>query len=285
MVNLDSLAALDLVLWLGTTERAAALAHSNQSTVSRRSRTVLQTFQLRLARSRDGWMPRGNSSLLALERRVHQRARFLGKQPLRLQVPCWSHPRALRHLPEGWCANPQQSGWVCENPVGLLRDRVIDACLITPTQLPWPTEDLLLLDLYRRPIELTVFDGGLSDAHQPSDLPARTAGPLHLRLLPFLPRSCRDRSREWFDALHGSAQAEGPSAGGVCRSISGHDPVSVAFLTPEMREAQERPWIVDAGLEPYPYVERLAVLVENAGQPAIQRLQEHLLEQFAPLAA
>ena len=285
MVNLDSLAALDLVLWLGTTERAAALAHSNQSTVSRRSRTALQTFQLRLTRARDGWMPCGNTSLLALERRVHQGARFLGQQPLRLQVPCWSRPRALRHLPEGWCANPRQSGWVCENPVGLLRDRVIDACLLTPTQLSGPTEDLLLLDLYRRPIELTVFDGGLSNSHQPSGRPSRTAGPLHLRLLPFLPRSCRDRSREWFDALHASAQAEGPGHTAVGRLIDGHHPVSVAFLTPEMREAQERPWFVEAGLEPYPYVERLVVLAENAGQPAIQRLKEHLLEQFAPIAA
>jgi len=284
MVNLDSLAALDLLIWLGTTERAAALAQTNQSTASRRSRGALQAFQLRLGRSRDGWVPSGDTALLAMERRVHQQARFLGKQPLRLQLPSWSRAMALRHLPEGWCANPELGGWVCDNPVQLLRDRVIDACLITPTQLPQQVDDLLLLDLYRRPIELTVFDGGSDGVHRPSgrSLPP---GRLHLRLLPFLPRSCRERSIQWFDALHPVPVVEPSGKGRQPRPIPGDPALPVAFLTPEMREVQDQPCAVMQGLDPYPYVERLAVLADNVAQPALKRLQEHLLAQFASLAA
>jgi hypothetical protein len=59
----------------------------------------------------------------------------------------------------------------------------------------------------------------------------------------------------------------------------------VAFLTPEMRQAQARPCCVSDAVDPYPYVERLAVLAENASEPALQRLQEHLLAQAAPLGA
>ena len=273
MVNLDHLAALDLLLWLGTTERAAVLANTNQSTISRRSRVVLQTFQLELGRSVDGWRPRGDTSLLRLERQVHQRARFLGKQPLRLQVPYWSRDHVLRRPPEGWCTNPALPALVCHDPVTLLRERVIDACLVTPTQLPGEVDDLLLLDLYRRPIELTVLAG----AHrQPSALPSFSSlqrEGLHLNLLPFLPRSCQARTREWFAALTDSTL---PAADGV---------IPVAFLTPEMREVQERPWWVVDAIEPYPYVERLAVLAENASEPALQRLQDQLLGQFTTIAA
>ena len=284
MVNLDSLAALDLLVWLGTTERAAALAHTNQSTVSRRSRGALQVFQLRLGRSPEGWVPLGDMALLAMERQGHQQARFLGQQPLRLQVPSWSRSMALRQLPAGWCANPARPGWVCDNPVQLLRDRVIDACLLTPTQLPERVDDLLLLDLYRRPIELTVFDGGRGAGRCSS---ARTlpAGPLHLRLLPFLPGSCRERSRQWFAALQAGLVGDTPDQGRQPEHNTERPAVRVAFLTPEMRDMQDQPWMVNQALDPYPYVERLAVLVDNAAEPAFQGLQEHLLAQFAALAA
>jgi hypothetical protein len=52
-----------------------------------------------------------------------------------------------------------------------------------------------------------------------------------------------------------------------------------------MRQAQARPCRVSDAVDPYPYVERLAVLAENASEPALQRLQEHLLAQAAPLGA
>ena len=276
MVSLDHLAALDLLQWLGTTERAAALAYTNQSTISRRHRATLHAFGLRMVRRRDGWTPQGSTELLSLERQVHQCARFSGRQPLRLQLPFWSRHRVFHALPDGWCANPDLMGVVCEDPVALLRDRVIDACLVTPTQLPAGADDLLLLDLYRRPIEFTVL--GVDPGSSASALKDRC---LHshrweLELLPFLPRSCRDRSQEWFQALQ-------QSLAGCGSRRQAEDALPVAFLTPEMRQAQDRPCWVNDAVDAYPYVERLVVLAENAAQPAVQRLQNHLLAQSSPL--
>ena len=278
MVSEDHLAALDLLQWLGTTERAASLAYTNQSTISRRHRTTLELFGLLLVRSLDGWKLQGSTQLLALERQVHQQARFAGRQPLRLQVPFWSRHRLCSTLPDGWCTNPALMGVVCEDPIALLRDRVLDACLVTPTQMPTAAEDLLLLDLYRRPIEFTVFEteGGCSAAAAGGRW--LEPGRWDLQLMPFLPRSCRDRSQQWFRALQ-------QSVGAIDHHGEALEPMPVAFLTPEMRQAQELPcWTSDA-VDPYPYVERLAVLAENAAEPALQRLQEHLLAQAAPLMA
>jgi hypothetical protein len=278
MVSLDHLAALDLLQWLGTTERAAAQAFTNQSTISRRHRTTLETFGLQLLRSRDGLRLQGAKQLLALERRVHQCARFAGLQPLRVQVPFWSSNLLCKTLPDGWCANPALMGVVCQDPVALLRDRVVDACIVTPTQLPSATDDLLLLDLYRRPIEFTVF--ATASGLAASELGCGCLEPSlwQLQLLPFLPRSCRERSWQWFQALQPPAAAHHAQGEAVT-------PMPVAFLTPEMRQAQARPCCVSDAVDPYPYVERLAVLAENASEPALQRLQEHLLAQAAPLGA
>lgn len=281
MVSLNHLEALDLLVWLGTTERAADLAASNQSTISRRSRTALQTLGLRMGRGRVARGPFGDNSLLNLERQVHQQARFLGSRPLRLQIPYWSRCRVLPGQPEGWCANPDQPALVCENPVTLLRDRVIDACLLTPTQVPQAAGDLLLMELYHRPIELTVLMGGAPHTSHPRCWRSLRQRQLRLQLQPFLPRSCCRRSSEWFQALIGSE----PTGDGMVTAAPDQDAeaISVAFLTPEMRQAQDRPFWVAESVPPHPYVERLAVLAENAGEPALQRLQEHLHACFTPL--
>ena len=57
--------------------------------------------------------------------------------------------------------------------------------------------------------------------------------------------------------------------------------LSVAFLTPEMKAAQDLPCQVEETVQPYPYVERLAVLADHAAEPAVLRLQEQLLARFA----
>jgi hypothetical protein len=256
MVTLGQLAALDLLIWLFTNERAARLAGTNPSTISRRSRQVLGAFNLRLFRGPAGWTLQGDPTLLRLQRRVHQLARFGGRAPLRLHLPYWTRRRWLDRLPAGWLLNPPDPDLVCENPITLLRERIIDAALVTPTQIPERVSDLKLVDLYRRPIELTLLAGGSS--------PSASGEPV-LKLLPFLPRSCRERSLEWFKGLTGSdwTRPDGSPA--------------VAFLTLEMREAQSLPWTVDASFEPYPYVERLVVLAENAGRCALNQLQEPLM--------
>jgi hypothetical protein len=282
MVSLEHLAALDLLLWLRSTDRAAAVAGTNQSTISRRSRSALESFGVTIRRGADAWIDSGDP-LLQLERQIHQRVRLMGRQPLRLEAPYWSRRRVLSSLPEGWCGNPAGADWVCDNPLDLLRARIVDACVLTPTQIPAQADDLVVIDLHRSAIELTLFP-----RHRLSELSGGwrrhlELGALHLRLLPFLPRSCRRRTSEWFAQLAGPA---GPAAAGR-RSGARQDAadLSVAFLTPEMRAAQELPWEVDASIAPFPYVERLVLLADLAAEPALFRLQEHLLQSFVPLAA
>lgn len=267
MVSLDQLAALDLVLWLGTNQRAAVVARTNQSTISRRSRIALEQFSLRLSRNSHGWRLCGESELLALERQLHQRARLQGRLPLRLEVPHWTR-RSLPPLPPGWTTSPAAIRPVCEDPVSLLRRRVIDACLVTPTQMPERCDDLVVRDLVHRPIELTLF----SDSW-----PADGRAALELSLMPFLPRSCRLRSARWFEQLGAS-----PLRDASCLEAPR---LEVAFLTPEMRAAQDRPCLVDATVTPYPYVERLLFLAEHACATPLLDLQDHLQPLAASAAA
>ena len=244
MVSLDQLEALDLLIWLGTSERAGRMARTNQSTISRRSRQVLRTFELHLSRSSDGWRTRGNESLLALERQLHQHARLLGHRPLRLQAPFWTGHRRLRRLPPGWRVNPPSAMAVCENPVALLRSHVIDAALLTPTQMPPEQDDLVCMEIYGSPIELTVLtEGGLSDplgAYQA----LRELGALVLRQPSFLPHSCLLRCQDWFnELLPGTDRSELPARRSLSRTTTTEmaTGLSVAFLTPEMRRVQALP--------------------------------------------
>lgn len=287
MVTQEQLAALDLLIWLQSTERAAQLALSNQSTICRRTQTVLRQFGLKLERAPSGRRAAGDLELLDLERQVHQQARFRGHQPLRLHVPYWTRRDALRDLPAGWCANPLWPDLVCEDPLTLLREHILDACLVTPTQLPARQDDLGILELYRRPIQLILFPP--PDDH-PADLRDRfwwqqENGQLNLRLMPFLPQSCRQRSSDWFKAL-GAAAGPGPERLRRLKpSRDAGESLTVAFLTPEMTAAQDRPWQVEDTVQPYPYVERLVVLADHAAEPAVLRLQEQLLARFASQAA
>ena len=287
MVTQEQLAALDLLIWLKTTEQAAQLAFSNQSTICRRTQAVLRQFGLKLERDPSGRRPTGDLALLDLERQVHQQARFRGHHPLRLHVPYWTRREALRDLPEGWCANPLVPDLVCDDPVTLLREHILDACLVTPTQLPACQDDLVLLDLYRRPIQLILFPR--SDDH-PTDVRDRfwwqqENGRLDLLLMPFLPESCRQRSGDWFKALEAGPGSAPERLRRLEPSRYAGQSLTVAFLTPEMKAAQDWPGQVEDTVQPYPYVERLAVLADHAAEPAVLRLQEQLVARFAPQAS
>ena len=283
MVTQEQLAALDLLIWLKTTEQAAQLAFSSQSTICRRTQTVLRQFDLKLERAPSGRRPAGDVELLDLERQVHQQARFRGHHPLRLHVPYWTRRDALRDLPDGWCANPLLPDLVCDDPVTLLRVHILDACLVTPTQLPARQDDLVLLELYRRPIQLILFPR--ADDH-PRDVRDRfwwqqENGRLNLQLMPFLPESCRQRSSDWFNALQVDPGLLPERQRRLEPSPYAGQSLSVAFLTPEMKAAQDLPCQVEETVQPYPYVERLAVLADHAAEPGVLRLQEQLLARFA----
>ena len=140
MVSLEELSALDLQIWLRNGQHAAGAARCNQSTICRRVERTLKGFGLSLARRDGEWILRGNPLLLDMEREIHQLARFLGQEPLRLEVGPLMAPLVAQPAPRSWLLGRNDAiGMVC--PLRLLRQRVIDAWLIDNTvDLP-PQED------------------------------------------------------------------------------------------------------------------------------------------------
>ena len=86
MISLECLAALDHLIWLRTGHRAAAALACAQPTVSRNSRKCLEVFGLELARSRSEWRLIGDTEVINLERRGHQKSRWDRNLKLRLDV-------------------------------------------------------------------------------------------------------------------------------------------------------------------------------------------------------
>lgn len=282
VVSLDQLAALDLLLWLTGSQRAARMERTNQSTIVRRSQAVETCFGVTIQRDPNGWRVTGDNQLLRMERQLHQQARLLGHRPLRLHAPFWTLQNGLRRLPPGWCTNPATAMAVCENPIELLRAHVIDAALLTPTQMPPERDDLACVELYASPIQLTVLaESRLSDPLGTYQA-LRERGALVMRQPSFLPRSCLLRCQEWFgELMPASDAAEFPAhTNGHGKPASQPAALSVAFLTPEMRQVQGLPFAIDAAAGARPYVERLVVRAELASEPAFLRLRQHLASQL-----
>jgi DNA-binding transcriptional LysR family regulator len=155
VIPLEQLAALDLSLWLGTGKAAAQHLHTNQSTVSRQRRAVLQSLDLRLVRRNGQRRLVGDLELLAAERWVHQLARLKGKAPLRVEGTFSSGPWFLRQPLAGWINGsfllPGR-----ELPLELLRERVIDAWVASyQPDLPDPDDpQWWVLDLVHQPVRL-----------------------------------------------------------------------------------------------------------------------------------
>ena len=282
MVTEEQLAALDLMLWLGSSDRAAEVDFSNQSTISRRHTKVLRLFGIELKRTKGELEVSGDLQLLDLERQVHQIARLKRRLGLRLQAPFWLQNSPGVVPPEGWTMNPQRADLNCTDPVTLLREHVLDACLATPTQIPDDRDDLFILKLHNRPIELTLLN---QNNQSECDLADRfqwslERGNLQLKLMPFLPASCRERSQEWFEELLAINQPERHRTMVLRPSRHSGQSFQMAYLTPEMRVAQQLPWLVDHNFEPYTYTEHLVVLAQHANEPAVLALLESLQQQI-----
>lgn len=277
MVTLQELEALDLMLWLRSGNTVAALVGANQSSISRRSQRALQRFQARLRRHGPGWSIQTRFHvLLDLERRLHQQFRLHRQQGLRLNVPRWSQPPLRDCLLPGWVVNPEHGPLRCDNPLELLRSHVIDACLVTPTQIDPSQQDLALFEIYSTDIDLYEIGAAAGEGSRGAR-PTRAADILGLgRLQPpdFLPTSCHVSSLDRFQGLCAQHGLPTPSSAGD----SSFRP-SLAFLTPLMASRLERPrWLsLEIG---WPYRESLAVLRSNAEEPAVQLLLECLRSAF-----
>ena len=282
MVTEEQLSALDLTIWLGSTDHAANAAYTNQSTISRRNQKVLKQFEIQLKRSESTLVVCGDLQLLDLERQVHQLVRLRHRKRLRIQAPFWLQKNIEIDLPEGWTMNPVRDDFSCADPITLLREHVLDACLATPTQLPRERDDLIVVELHQRPINLCLLN---QSGHSQNELKdhfrwSLENNNLELKLMPFLPTSCLERSKAWIEELTSNGQRNRNEAMALRTSQHSGQSFAVSYLTPEMRMAQEMPWEVDDHFEPYPYIEHLVVLAKHANEPSILALMKDLEQQI-----
>jgi DNA-binding transcriptional LysR family regulator len=143
MVTIEQLEALDLVMWWRSGAAAALYCLCDESSITRRVRSTLKAFALKLVRKQEFQLT-GDQGLLRLQRVVHQQARFCNHRPLRLEATHYISRQLTRPPVQGWMMGPcHHRGY--GTLLSLLQERIIDA---------WVTSDLL--DLPESP-EFTVF--------------------------------------------------------------------------------------------------------------------------------
>ena len=156
VVELDWLTALDGLIWLRTGHQVEAKLGIGQSSVSRLSRRCAEVFGLSLARGGSEWNFKGDTTLLNLERRVHQAVRWSHGRPLRLEAQHWSGPLLCEPAPAGWIAGCFHFHEY-ERPLQLLREGVIDAWVASYPDVPAATDPTIAcIGLSRMPIWLVV---------------------------------------------------------------------------------------------------------------------------------
>jgi hypothetical protein len=160
MVGIEELDALDLTIWLGRGNDAAARLGCNQSTVSRRSNHCLQVFDLHLHKDAEGWPRIRQHDLLQLEREVHQRHRLRQGTHLRLDASLLAAPLLHGNVPRGWIAGSLDGlGW--QRPLRLLEERILDAWITAMGQElePGIGSMVLCVPLLLTPMQLACAPG------------------------------------------------------------------------------------------------------------------------------
>ena len=149
MVDLDTLAAFDLLQWLRTGERAGQVLDRSQSTISRATRRCEDTLGVRLIKRNAEWQLEGDDTLLRALRHVHQEYRWRSALPLRLEAQHWlSH--SYGDLPlQGWLKG-NFNYLEYTRPLQLLQDRVIDAWLCSVPDQP-QADELVSIQLCAMP--------------------------------------------------------------------------------------------------------------------------------------
>ena len=159
MVNLDALTALDALQWLRTCEEVSKRFGLSQATVSRQSRKCLDLFDLDFQRIEGEWNTVGDATILALERCVHQVARWQGRRPLRLEATYWSGPLLCTPVPDSWILGLANIVGVPRN-FQLVRERIVDACLTgLPDCPPAGDPELTSIALSKMPVFFVVRPG------------------------------------------------------------------------------------------------------------------------------
>jgi DNA-binding transcriptional LysR family regulator len=270
MVTVETLEALDLLIWLGSGALAGERARCNQSTVSRRIRQAQSSFGLKLQRRGAQWHLSGNSLLLQMEREVHQVNRIHHNRPLRLQAPAWSHDHLLRPLPQGWIINPSDGPGSPHHCLDLLKARVVDACLATLPERPSSDDHrFTCFDLYRSPIHLvSLADSRVVDISSPTRLEIGSC--CQISTFPFNPRAQKLFIHNFFQHHFQPDQAY---------AFAGQRQKEAVYFANSLMLKSLRSTLPVVELDvavPSHYVESLVVLHDNRNAPAIAELVDTL---------
>ena len=274
MVAPEELEALDLICWFGNCHDAAQLAHCNQSTISRRSQHVLKLFKLNSSRHHPCHPQPWSTTLLRMEREVHQLYRLSAGSRLRLHVPYWASRLLNNQLAPSWILNPAKQKEPVGSPLRLLEDRVIDAWIAEPAQRPADDDTTFAcFDLYQAPLQLC----STLEADNPllceANLSRQDVGLLaSFESQPFLSPTTKECGLHLFGNLYGDPSS--PCDGGLGGSLGKKSTtflISPTLALPEFSRYQTID--CECGFEAK---ESLVVLRGLAESPAILGLLEML---------
>lgn len=159
VVSVEALACLDTLLWLRTGAQTAQRLGISQPSVSRQVKQASTLLGVSLTKLDGEWSVQGDSSLLQLERRVHQEYRWRHGLPLRLEAQYYSGPLFCEPAPDGWMAGNFDFLEI-HTPLQLLRSGVIDAWIGCYPDVPNAGDpELVSVHITRLPTHLVVGDG------------------------------------------------------------------------------------------------------------------------------
>jgi DNA-binding transcriptional LysR family regulator len=281
LIDQDHLEALDALQWLRTGDEVCKRFELTQSSVSRKCQRSLAVLQIELQRVQGEWCTIGDPTLLLLQRRVHQYARFLGQRRLRLEATYWSGPLLCTPTPDRWLLGLANIVGVARN-FQLVRERIVDAFLAGLPDLPDPDDpDLSAIVLCSMPVFFVArADHPLVGRQKLSfqDIAAYPTLGLSGGLYPVVEKAMaaiglgsdpmrmqRYRRELW----EGRAETE----------------LTIGYATPLSQEVCGGD-LVRLPLElPFRSGEALVVRREYATHPELQALRRELLARLAPLAA
>lgn len=157
MVSLEHLSSLDVLIWLQSEKKTGVKLQQHQSTVSRNLKRCARAFDLTIFKEEGRWIVSGDTSLLQLEREVHQQARFMGHGLLRLEACGWGNGPLCAAIPSTWIVGDSSVEGVTHN-LALLRDCILDAWLCPLPDCPTEDSSLAVFPLCSMPLHLLVPD-------------------------------------------------------------------------------------------------------------------------------
>jgi hypothetical protein len=156
LISVDEFDCLDLLLWLRSGAAVRQRLGFSQSKISRAVRRVSDLYGVFPVRRDGGWIVVGDTTLVDLQRRVHQEYRWTSGRPLRLEGHFHSAALFSDSSPEGWIKGNFDFLEV-HAPLQCLRNGVIDAWIgLFPDVPEQGDQDFCCVHLTQMPLHLVV---------------------------------------------------------------------------------------------------------------------------------